>query len=272
MTHALIPEDRKQRFAMCGSTAWLLESNTDPIRYRVASNRCHDRWCEACAVERRRTVARNLSAKAPSKNLRILTLTLKSNDESLGTAMAKITKSFRRLRSCNWWRSSVVGGIYFHEVTLNQKTNQWHSHLHVLIEGSFLPHEQIKQSWLAITGDSYIVDIRRCRDSRHAASYVAKYAGKAISPDVWHHPAALEEAMQALHSRRLFQPFGSWTKMKLSRSPADDIGWEAVCPLFRVLQLADVGDPWAMTVLCHITGARAPEPRTLFDDVPTPSG
>jgi len=60
--------------------------------------------------------------------------------------------------------------------------------------------------------------------------------------------------------------------MKLSRSPADDIGWEAVCPLFRVLQLADVGDPWAMTVLCHITGARAPEPRTLFDDVPTPSG
>lgn len=271
-TSALIPDTRRQRFYMCGQVAWLLRAKDNPDLYRVGSNRCRDRWCEACAVERRRTITQNIAVKLADKTLRLMTLTLKANDDGLRASLIRLIRGFRRMRGERFFRETQAGGMYFVEVTLNVKTRQWHPHLHVLIEGKFLPHEQIKQSWLAITGDSFVVDIRKTPNSKVAASYVAKYASKAVSSNVWQDPNRFDEAIIAIAGQRTFQTFGSWTRLHLSRPPADDHEWEQVCELWRVLELDRIGDPWAHDIIRRLTRNTPLETKDLTVPEPIDTG
>jgi hypothetical protein len=268
----MIPGRRRERFEMCGQVAWLLRAKDDSERYRIGSNRCHDRWCEACAVEKRRTVTQNVGARLAGKTLRLLTLTLKANDDGLRASLTRLIRGFRRMRGERFFRETQTGGMYFIEVTLNGTTRRWHPHLHVLIEGKYLPHEQIKQSWLAITGDSYVVDIRQCHNSKIAASYVAKYASKAVSSNVWHDRERFCEAIVAIAGQRTFQPFGTWTHLRLSRPPADDHEWEQVCELWRVIELSRSGDPWAREVVLKLTRHFPTEPQDLTVPKPIDTG
>lgn len=247
-----VPADRLKRFDDCGSTLWVLKSTADPPAYRLASNKCHDRFCEACQVERRRTVARNLQTGLEGKCLRLLTLTLKASDVPLRDQLARLYASFRRLRHASPVRTMIDGGVYFLELTLNQKTDRWHPHLHVLFEGSYLPQELVKRLWLEITGDSFIVDVRALRDSEAAASYVAKYASKSLDAHVWRSPDRLAEAIVALNGRRAFQTFGGWTSLSLSVQIRDDREWIPVAPLWRILDAADQRDDDATQILRYL--------------------
>ena len=68
--------------------------------------------------------------------------------------------------------------------TYNEKTGEWHPHLHIFgVLEEWIDQESLAETWHEITGDSYIVDIRRVRKHKElgygkAIAEVCKYALK----------------------------------------------------------------------------------------------
>jgi len=57
------------------------------------------------------------------------------------------------------------------------------NHIHLVIDTpDFIPWEELSKIWHTITGDSYIIDIKRVKkDRQRLAGYLAKYLSKACS-------------------------------------------------------------------------------------------
>lgn len=246
---------------------------------RVATNKCHDRFCGPCAEEHRRVVCRNLRAALAGRDLRFMTLTLKSRERPLAATLGILAACWRRLRGVLTGKTRPLGGeappvcrmsggVVFLELSLNPNTRCWHPHLHILYEGTYIPQAWLSKQWLAITTDSFIVDIRRLNDSNAAAGYVAKYAAKALSPNVVRDPDRLTEAVITLHGRRTFSTFGTWTGLDLSRSPDDDDGWEPLCPLWVLIADAAKGGQDALEILRKLRSSNHVDTADLLDLLP----
>lgn len=247
------------RFLACGHNSWVYRSTADPSRYRIHTDKCHSRWCEACQVEHRRTVSRNLTsrlvdhlslkdARTATTALRFVTLTLRSVEGPLAPQLDRIYGCFRQLRQRPFWKKHVGGGILFLELTLSA-AGLWHPHLHILAEGDYLPHAQLRDEWKAITKDSFVVDVRLVRNPAIAAGYVAKYASKVVPASLLHERGHFHEAIAALKGRHTFTAFGQWVGWKLSLSPEDDSSWEPVGPLSLLLGRAECGDVAARRII-----------------------
>lgn len=260
------PQARLDRFDQCGCNAWLLRSLDQPGRYKLSSNKCHDRFCRPCGNERSRLIAANVRKNLAGKLQRFLTLTLKADKTTLVAAIAKITLCFARLRNRKEWTRRVTGGVAFLEIKRSKLNNRWHVHLHVIIEGSYLPKEWLSKTWLKITGDSFIVDIRLVKNPDVTIRYVTKYAAKPIDAATIRDDDRLLEAIQALSGRRLAITFGDWRGTSLT-DPIDDGDWETICPLNDLLRRASQQDHQAMTLLAILREkkpckTRAPPPST----------
>lgn len=240
---------RLTRFETCGINAWICQSTTTPPKYRVRTNRCRDRFCEACARERRNLVAMNLARQLPKAPLRLLTLTLKSSSQPLAKQIKRLRESFRKLRNHRSLKNRISGGIYFLEITINPKTNLFHPHLHVIYSGDYLPVDLVRATWYYITGDSYICDVRYIKSPGIAAGYVTKYAAKSISADIWTNHNALLETIKALEGTRTFQTFGTWKTLDLSKVPEDGLTWIQIAPLAETILAAKSGDTIARDIL-----------------------
>jgi hypothetical protein len=227
-SRAIVPLSRVQRFTDCGRTAWILRHTQDPNLFRIALDCCHDRFCVPCSQSRAQVVAENLSRKLGHTPHRLLTLTLRSTNDPLNSQLDRLLKSFKRLRSRTFWRERCDGGAALLELTRNTDTKLWHPHLHVIMQGSFIPHAALKAIWLDITGDSSILDIRLIRHRDHVIKYVSKYATKPASPAVLRDPDALSECIQALAGRKTIFAFGSWARWKLL-DPHDSGEWQLYC-------------------------------------------
>jgi Replication protein len=249
-----------QRFRECGSRQWVLKAVGSDEKFKLKTNKCKNRWCEACNGEKRNTVRRNLIEQLPPGQLRMLTFTLKANKNPLRTEIKRIYDSFKKWRKHAWFCKKIYGGIFFLEITYNHKSSTWHPHLHCLVDSEFLPQKEMRYIWKEITGDSFIVDIRRVGDTNSAAGEVAKYATKSISGTVWRHPELLNEAILALKGRRTFQSFGKWAKLSLSRMPDDETEWEEIGTLAWFIQRAQRGETHATYILNSIIGNPLHEP------------
>jgi hypothetical protein len=122
-----------------------------------------------------------------------------------------------------WWKSHVAGGMMFIEVKLS-KANLWHVHAHIICEGKYVPQHELSSEWLAVTGDSPIVDVREIKNPEAAASYVAKYGSKGFDAGLLNEPRRLAECMKALKGSRLCTTFGAWRGEKLTSMDSDDDG------------------------------------------------
>lgn len=264
------PDSRLTAWDGCGACAWVLQSSDDPSRYRLACHRCHDRFCEACSAEKRRRIVRNLSEKLTERfalpsprhrftGLRFLTLSLKSADAPLREQLTRLYSCFGKLRHRRSIAKRLRGGIAFLELTINPKTRLWHPHLHVVFEGDYIDQKGLSALWLSITGDSFVVDIRALNSPARSASYVAKYASKALSPTVLSDAERLSEAVSALRGLRTFNTFGSWSSLGLSDQPPLDGDWVAVSSLPQLLDRANRGDLEARAILRTLKGAPAHE-------------
>lgn len=243
---------RLYEFRVCGSHAYILRSLTDPDRFRLAGSSCHDRFCLPCANERSHGIAMNVIDRIIGKEVRFLTLTVRSTDESLDQLLDKLYGSFQALRRRAFWKRRVTGGIAFLELTYSAGKERWHPHFHILIEGRFIPHQQIKALWYELTGDSHIVDIRLVRSTTEAARYVTKYASKPFNNTFVNRPNRLDEAIVTLKGRKLLTTFGDWRGVTLARPVTDD-AWEHIGTLADFIAYAARGDTWARHVLSTLT-------------------
>lgn len=212
---------RIRAFVDCSSSAWVLRHKTDRSRFKLVANTCRDRLCVRCAGMRTATVRTNLIAFLDGRETRFITLTLKHRDVPLWDQVNRLYKCFRRLRQRTLWKERVTGGCALLELTYNHQTQRWHPHLHTVIEGGFLPREDLSRAWLDVTGDSWNVDIRLVKNDLRAAHYVTKYLTKPLPTDVLREQHLLEEAVPALAHRRFIVTFGTWLTAKLTKEPSE---------------------------------------------------
>ena len=123
----------------------------------------------------------------------LLTLTVK-NGSDLGERANHLLTSFRTLikRRQDYLKKGrgfnefckIDGAMYSYENTYNEKTGEWHPHVHMLVLlNDWIDQEALGETWHEITGDSYIVDVRKVKKSKElgyakAAAEVCKYALK----------------------------------------------------------------------------------------------
>jgi hypothetical protein len=241
------PAGRLDRFQNCGSGC-VVEWSPDRKEWRLSANYCRDRTCQACGLARSRQVEAALRTFLEGKHLRFATLTLKHTPHlTLQEQLKRLYTSFSTLRRRTWWRDKVKGGVAILEVKIG-RDGLWHPHLHLLLESFFLPQQQLSHEWLAVTGDSYIVDVRQVGHEQKEVRYVCSYVGKPLDASIYQRPKMLDEFVRAIKGKRLILPFGSWSKLNLESESDDPGGWVCVGPLWRLIQDAAT-DPQASLIL-----------------------
>jgi hypothetical protein len=203
---------RLDAFANCGNTLWLRTDGQDLV---LTCNTCHDRACLPCQRARQRALVeaimvRMLEVKQP---VRFMTFTLRTNCLDLRKQIRRLLDCLHLLRRKKWWRDHAAGGANFVEVKLGRGSRAWHVHCHCLVEGKYVDQKELSRQWLAVTGDSSIVDVRKIDAVEQRAKYVAKYATKPASADVICSPAHLDEFLLAIKGARLYQAWGTWAAL-----------------------------------------------------------
>ena len=118
-----------------------------------------------------------------------------------------------------------------------KKTGEWHPHVHMFaLLDTWIDQEHLSETWHEITGDSFIVDIRRVKKDKqygysNAAAEVCKYAlkfGDLSVENTW-------EAFKVLKGKRLSGAFGSLWGVKVPENLADDMPDEKDLPYLEML-------------------------------------
>ena len=249
----VFPEGKRvERFASCGSNAWVYQDVNQPTEFKVVSDTCRDRWCLPCGQARARSIAANITERMSRDRFRFITLTLKSTDQTLEHLLDKLATSFQKLRQVNPWKKLCKGGVAFTEVKHHDDPDRWNVHLHVVVEGAYVPKHDLMKVWHRITGDSYMIDIKLIRHASEVAQYVAKYASKPLDKTVTCDTDALRTAIVALHGRRLISTFGTWRGLDLTEHN-DGREWVPYAHLGTVKRNAEDPDhfhAWLWRFLC----------------------
>ena len=164
----------------------------------------------------------------------LITLTVK-NGSNLAERSEHLMKSFRTLlerrrdyekkgRGFNEF-CKVQGAMYSYENTFNEKTGEWHPHIHMFaLVDQWIDQQEFSEYWHSVTGDSMVVDVRRAkREKGHgyskAAAEVCKYAlkfGDLSVEKTW-------EAFKVLKGKRLTGSFGLLWGVKIPDRMTDDM-------------------------------------------------
>lgn len=178
-------------------------------RPKVAAVRCRDRLCPRCGwlrgfqnCERIETLVGCMDSP------RLVTLTLRSSATPLGEQLKRLHAHFRSLRRTVQWKQRVKWGVCVLELTRNEETGQWHPHLHCVVDGVYWEQKSLAAAWLAVSGDSSIVDIRAVHSRSKASDYLAKYLTKGLKVENMDEATILELA-EALHGVRLVSVVGT---------------------------------------------------------------
>ena len=119
----------------------------------------------------------------------------------------------------------VQGAMYSYENTFNEKTVEWHPHIHMFaLLDQWIDQQEFSEYWHSITGDSMVVDVRRAKKEKgqgysKAAAEVCKYAlkfGDLSVEKTW-------EAFKVLKGKRLTGSFGLLWGVKIPDTMTDDM-------------------------------------------------
>ena len=207
----------------------------------IRANFCKQQMlCNFCAVSRSiRALSvylkryRYIMAQRPYLMPFMITLTVK-NGPDLKERFAHIQKSFQRLQD-NRRRylssprkekftqlAKVKAGAGTYENTFNSRTQEHHTHIHLIALCDAIPaHKPLCDEWEAITGDSFITDIRPFDDINNPETafmevfkYVLKFSTMPLDVNY--------QAAQVLAHKRLLISFGHFWGTKVPEELTDD--------------------------------------------------
>jgi hypothetical protein len=247
---------RIDRFANCGSGC-CVEANEATGETRFSANYCHDRLCRPCGAARSANVTRALIAEAGTRTVRFVTFTLRHSQTPLNDQIDRLYRSFAALRRRQWFMSKCSGGAAVLEVKLGRE-GLWHVHLHCLLLGTFLDQRALSAEWHSVTGDSFIVDVRRVDRGQEAIRYCASYVGKPVDASIYQNPDKLDEAARALHGRRVVNTWGEWARLNLEADTPTDGNWVVVGRLGTLVRDAAAGDVNAQLLLAGLCNRGLP--------------
>ena len=263
-------------FSCCGQDATVQccirhkDGEKPRAAFRVCSTKCHDRFCLPCSRERANIIRHaSLNYIRDKPNLSLITLGLLITDAPLKKQLDRVSKCFKQLRTKALWKKAVKGGMCTIEWKIAKDGKNWNVHMHIIAETKYMPQPALAAAWFNITGDSYIVDVRRVGARTGAVSYITKYVTKAADSQVVRSPAHLAEAIDAMNGRRLVSTFGAWRGLQLTEKCNEPSsyeeathgytyveGWKTLGPIHEVLAGAAVGDPIAIAAIAALSPKR----------------
>lgn len=157
-----------------GRFAYFENEHEHAVSLYLGCNKRFECFCSCCADKwRRKTRARYADAIRHFERPKFLTLTLskaRGKEENLTRLWSMRKALFRKLRDGGHDIRGWVGVI------------EPPNHIHMVVDSDYLPHYEISSVWHTLTGDSYIVDIRKLKNSgysyRKAIAYISKYITK----------------------------------------------------------------------------------------------
>lgn len=252
------------RFRNCGSMAGVWKSESTGA-LKVLANHCRNRWCPRCRsyvqARTRRRIEKWL-ATADRPRLKFATLTLKPSSRPLSEHLAHLLKSFRRLRSSRFWRALNVRGIGVAETTRGATGQNWHLHLHLLIEAPYMDARLLSDAWRTASSGSFIVNVKAVRKDQtqeRLVEYLAGYMAKE-PPGVAATDAKLvTEWVAALTASHWVVAFGQRRTADHQEEPAEekDPGpWTYVSSLAKLILAAHGGHEVARELLGRLESSR----------------
>ena len=216
------------RLSDCRSRAWFIR-NSETGKVRVAAKQCRLRWCYHCSEARQQFItAAVLPWLERAHNPLLLTVTMKHRDKPLSEQIDFLYKSFTKLRNRLYIKEKCRGGVWFFQVTYNQKIKQWHPHIHALIDSKYLRHDWLTETWYKITRCSQIVHIRAIHDREKTLSHNARYAARPsalikIPEELW------PDMYEAFDGRRICGSWGTAKAISLRPvKPEDASKWVSI--------------------------------------------
>ena len=230
--------DLARRVCECGNYLVFRHYYTvDQVRLYAAQFCMKHLLCPLCAIRRgskalQAYLPRYEAVRLIEPELRpfLITLTVKDGDD-LGERFAHLHKAQRELwKRKHRGRGSVLdhvhGAVWSYEVKRGKGSCAWHPHLHMVAMSRTIPDQaSLSREWLAITGDSFIVDVRSIDESDPASGFleVFKYALKFSDMT----PADTLEAFCVLRKKRLVGSAGLFRGIDipddLTDTPLDDL-------------------------------------------------
>jgi len=177
---------------------------------------CGNRFCNICSSARQKRVKKRINWMIKSRPhikgtlLKHLTLTMR-NSEDLPTMVKSLLRAFRRLRQRAYFKQCISGGAFVVELT--NKGNQWHAHIHAVIQSHRVEWEKLRNLWKICSKGNTGVFIQNIPPVE-AVRYLTKYVSKSELPE-----DLQQIASDALKGFRLFNPFGSWYAINLEYKP-----------------------------------------------------
>jgi len=238
LPHCEYSDKRLRSFRNCGTQAWIQYSpSTDKVRVRALT--CRLRYCPACrrkyayALAERITTAMQQRPRDPPS---LITLTLKNSTQPLSDQLTRIKMCFRMLRQSELWKRTVQHGIAIIEVTRGQDGTAWHPHLHIIAWAKYISRFELSRLWRNCTHNSYIVDVRRTKDTRRVAHYVSSYLTKPPSDAILDDLHLAREWIEALKRHHWVIRFGKRGQIPPATRNDDPKDWIDIAPLTLTLQ------------------------------------
>ena len=194
--------------------------NLVQVKDTVTSKYCNSRICYTCnRIRTAKLINGYETAIRAMQEPRLVTLTFRNvPGAQLSVAITGMQNVFRQITVSNRIRNSrkrletdivTLKGIRKLEVTFNQRKQTFHPHFHIICDGEEAA-ELLVREWLKRfpgRAERKGQDIRPVNEE--AILELFKYSTKLIGSKGKPIPArALDVIMQALHGRRIVQPFG----------------------------------------------------------------
>ena len=247
---------RVKRLELCGAHATVWHSpSTDTVAVRAyhCGMRCCPRCRETHSAQTREKLDRFL-ALVPTHRLSMVTLTMLQNDSPLSEQIDRMYKCFKELRKSDLWQNARPRGYCVLEICRSTDGLRWHPHLHLLANTPYILDDLLKAEWFKITGDSYIVDIRRVNSKardRHR-DYLCGYLTKPATAEILMHDDILTEWIDALLHRHVLISFGRPKLADKPPAPEDPQDWCLIGSLGGLLEAFARDDPQAAHWLARI--------------------
>ena len=208
-----------KRLQSCGDyLAFRHYWTVDEVKLHGARLCCQHLLCPLCAIRRGSKALKAyldrweiIRAEKPALRPFLVTLTVKD-----GPDLAERFEHLKRSQHELWKRKhrqrgsvldGVAGAVWSYEVKRGNGSGLWHPHLHMIALAEFQPDQvELAREWQAITGDSFIVDVRPISSDDPASGFIEvfKYAvkfGDQPHADTLH-------AFQTLRGKRLLASSG----------------------------------------------------------------
>lgn len=252
---------RLDAFCECGANC-SVQYSPSTATTRLSGSYCHDRLCTPCGKARSSVISRNLQRHCAGKTAWMVTFTIRHGTTPLRDQIKRLYASLVLLRRRQFWKSLIVGGCAVLEVKIG-RDGLWHPHIHCLLESGTLDrqrhHRKICDEWHAVTGDSYVVDIRPIQPDQGQVRYVASYTGKPLDASIVRDQSRLIEFIRAIKGVRLVTTFGTWRGIDLGAAdPSAPTDWCTVGSLADLIRDAAAGDGYAKCLL-YALRTRQPE-------------